>query len=159
MRHLLFILSERPSLPERLGLLMLLVFTLLQGIGAVTGPLKLTVMNIFDLHSQLLILLGALVGVQLYVFGCMLFLRSADKPLSITDKLINMHEGSLFFLLLLLLVGLMAVVGWLVVQWVANEFAGLHHANALIVFLHFLCVPALASIGLLGVHVLRKAGR
>jgi hypothetical protein len=157
MRHLLFILSERPSLPEKLGLLMLVVFTLLQGVGAATGPLKLAVMNIFDLHSQLLLLLGALVGVQLYVFGCMLFLRSHDKPLALTRRLIGMHEGNLFFTLLALLVALCAVVLWLVLKWAGNEFAGLNEANTLIVFLHFLCVPALASLGLLGVHVLRKA--
>ena len=159
MRHLLFILSERPSLPERLGLVMLLIFTLLQGVGAATGPLKLAAMNIFDVHSQLLLLLGALVGVQLYVFGCMLMLRSNDPQLAITRRLINMHEGNLFFTLLALLLALCGVVLWLVIKWASNEFAGLHEANTLIVFLHFLCVPALASLGLLGVHVLRKAGK
>jgi hypothetical protein len=87
----------------------------------------------------------------------MLFLRSHDKPLALTRRLIGMHEGNLFFTLLALLVALCAVVLWLVLKWAGNEFAGLNEANTLIVFLHFLCVPALASLGLLGVHVLRKA--
>lgn len=159
MRHLLFILSERPGLPEVLGLVMVMAASVLQGVGAFTGPLNLGGMNIFDLHSQLLLLLMALIGVQLYLFGCMLFLRSQDEPLWLTRRLIHMHEANLFFLLLFLLLAMSGVVLWLVVQWAGNHFSGLNHANALIVFLHFLCVPALASLGLLGVHVLRKAKR
>lgn len=159
MRHLLFILSERPGVPEVLGLLMAILASVLQGIGALTGPTKLIGMNIFDMHSQLLLLLTALLGVQLYLFGCMLFLRSNDVPLGVTRWLINMHEGTLFFLLLSLLLALVAVIFWLVVLWIGNHFAGLNHANSLIVFLHFLCAPALGTLGLLGVHVLRKARR
>jgi len=159
MRHLLFILSERPALPEVAGLTMVVAASLLQGVGAFTGPVNLGGMNIFDLHSQLLLLLTALIGVQMYLLGCMLFLRSQDRPLAFTRRLIHMHEANLFFLLLALLMALSGVVLWLVVQWAANRFAGLNHANALIVFLHFLCVPAMASLGLLGVHVLRKAKR
>lgn len=159
MRHLLFILSERPNVPEVLGLLMAILASLLQAVGAFSGPTKLLGMNIFDMHSQLLLLLTALMGVQLYLFGCMLFLRSGDQSLGVTRALVNMHEGTLFFLLLALLIALMSVVGWLVMLWIGNHFAGLNHANSLIVFLHFLCVPALGTLGLLGVHVLRKARR
>ncbi len=157
MRHLLFILSERPSMPELLGLIMTIFATVLQAVGAFTGPINLVGLNIFDVHSQLLLLLTGLIGVQLYVLACMLFLRSDDARLPVTRWLIGMHEANLFFLLLSLLVAMLGVVLWLVAQWVGNHFAGLNHANALIVFLHFLCVPALASLGLLGVHVLRKA--
>jgi hypothetical protein len=70
-----------------------------------------------------------------------------------------MDEGVLFFLLLGLMAAIGAVVLWIVVQWIANNFAGLHHANTLIVFTHFLCVPALGALGLLGLHILRKAAR
>jgi hypothetical protein len=159
MRHLLFILSERPALPERAGFALLSLSTLMQFAGALSGPLNLAGMNIFDVHSQLLLLLAALVGVQMYLFSCMLFLRSEDTPLGITRSLIQLHEGTLFFTLVVLMAGLGLVVAWLVAQWISNEFAGLHHANALIIFLHFLSVPALATLGLLGVHVFRKARR
>ena len=159
MRHLLFILSERPALPERAGFALLSLSTLMQFAGALSGPLNLAGMNIFDVHSQLLLLLAALVGVQMYLFSCMLFLRSEDTPLGITRSLIQLHEGTLFFTLVVLMAGLGLVVAWLVAQWISNEFAGLHHANALIIFLHFLSVPALATLGLLGVHVFRKSRR
>lgn len=159
MRHLLFILSEHPNAAEWLGLVLVVGATLLQGLGALTGPLGIVGMNIFDLHSQVLLLLAALLGTQLYVFSCMLYLRSKDAPLAITRRLIEMNEGVLFFLLLGLMFAIGGVVLWIVIQWIANNFAGLHHANSLIVFTHFLCVPALGALGLLGLHILRKAAR
>jgi glycosyltransferase involved in cell wall biosynthesis len=157
MRHLLFILSERPRLFEVVGLAMLILATLLQAVASVVGPIGVGSFHIFDVHSQVLLMLGAMMGAQLYLFSCMLYLRSSDPPLGITRKLIEMEEGILFFLLLGLLVGIGAVVSWIMVQWALNRFSGLHHANELIVWVHFLAVPALSAIGLLGLHVLRKA--
>lgn len=157
MRHLLFILSECPRLFEVAGLTLLIIATLLQGVAAVTGPVAIGVMHIFNIHSQVLIMLAALLGAQLYLFSCMLYLRSNDPPLKLTRWLIGMNEGFLFFLLLGLLVAIGVVIAWITVQWALNRFSGLHHANELIVWVHFLAVPALAMMGLLGLHVLRKA--
>ena len=139
MRHLLFILSERPRLFEAKGLMLVIVASLLQAIAAVTGPVSIGGLHIFDIHSQTLLLLGAIIGAQLYLFSCMLYLQSKDEPLKLTQRLIKMDEGSLFFLLLSLLVGFGGVVLWIVV-WA-----------------HFLCVPVLGALGLLGVHVMRTA--
>ena len=159
MRHLLFILSERPRLFEAKGLALVLVASLLQAIAAVTGPVAVGGFHIFDIHSQTLLLLVATIGMQLYLFGCMLYLQSKDEPLKVTRQLIQMDEGSLFFLLLSLLVTLGGVVLWIVAQWAMHRFSGLNHANELIVWAHFLCVPVLGALGLLGVHVMRKARR
>lgn len=157
MRHLLFILSERPRLFEAKGLTMVIVASILQAIAAVTGPVSVEGIHIFDIHSQTLLLLAAIVGAQLYLFGCMLFLQSKDEPFRLTQRLIQMNEGTLFFVLLSLLVGFGAVVLWIVAQWALHRFSGLNHANELIVWAHFLCVPVIGALGLLGVHVLRKA--
>ncbi|MDB6138305.1 MAG: hypothetical protein JWO94_1377 [Verrucomicrobiaceae bacterium] len=157
MRHLLFILSERPRLFEAKGLLLVIVASVLQAIAAVTGPVSLGGIHIFDIHSQTLLLLAAIIGAQLYLFGCMLFLQSKDEPLQITQRLIQMNEGTLFFLLLSLLVGFGGVVLWIVAQWVLHRFSGLNRANELIVWAHFLCVPVIGALGLLSVHVMRKA--
>ncbi len=158
MRHLLFILSERPRLFEAKGLLLVILASLLQGIAAITGPVSVGgVIHIFDIHSQTLLLLAAIIGAQLYLFGCVLYLQSKDEPLKLTQRLIQMDEGSLFFLLMSLLVCFGVVVLWIVAQWVLHRFSGLNHANELIVWAHFLCVPVTGALGLLGVHVLRKA--
>jgi hypothetical protein len=159
MRHLLFILSEKPSLFEKLGLLLAGLATLLQIIAWFTGPVGIGPFNIFDLHSQALLLLGGILGTQLYVFGCSLFLRTADRQMSLTRRLIDMDEGNLFFLLLAVVLACLALGGGLVITWMRSGFAGLHQANHLLASVHVLGVAATLSIGLLAVHTLKKATR
>lgn len=157
MRHLLFILSEKPSLFEKSGLLIAVVATLVQLAALLFGPTKIGPFNVFDMHSQALLLLGGILGTQLYVFGCSLFLRTNDRPLALTQRLINMNEGNLFFLLLSVILGCIAVGGGLTLAWAQSGFAGLQQTNNLLAAVHFLGVAATASIGLLSVHTLKKA--
>jgi glycosyltransferase involved in cell wall biosynthesis len=157
MRHLLFILSEKPALFEKSGLLLALASTLLQLAAFAFGPTAIGPFNVFDLHSQALLLLGGILGTQLYIFGCSLFLRSGDRPLPLTSRLIGMNEGSLFFLLLSVVLACLALGAGLALAWARSGFAGLHQSNNLLAAVHFLGVAATASIGLLSVHTLKKA--
>lgn len=159
MRHLLFILAEKPSLFEKLGLLLAGVSTLLQTIAWITGPVGIGPFHIFDLHSQALLLLGGILGTQLYVFGCSLFLRTVDRQMGMTQRFIDMDEGNLFFLLLAVVLACLALGGGLVITWMRSGFAGLHQANHLLASVHLLGVAATLSIGLLAVHTLKKATR
>lgn len=156
MRHLLFILSERPRLFELIGLVLILSATLLQAIAAYTGPIKLGSFNIFDVHSQVLLMLCALTGTQFYMLSAAMFLQKSEVPRAITRKLIEMDEGSLFFILTGILFAIGLVIAWIVVQWALANFTGLGYANTLIVWMHFLAVPLTITFGLLGVHILRK---
>ncbi len=156
MRHLLFILSERPRMFELVGLLLIVVATLLQGIAGVTGPINLAGLNIFGIHSQVLLLLSAVMGTQIYMLSAAMFLQKSEEPRAVTRRLIEMNEGSLFFLLVALLGGISLVIGWLVLQWIRANFAGLDYAHTLVVWLHFLAVPSMIAFGMLGVHILRK---
>lgn len=156
MRHLLFILSERPRMFELGGLLLIILATVLQGIAGMTGIVNVAGLSIFGVHSQVLLLLAALVGTQIYMLSAAMFLQKSEQPRAITHKLIEMNEGSLFFLLVTLLGSISLVIGWLVLQWARSNFAGLDYANTLIVWLHFLAVPSMITFGMLGVHILRK---
>ena len=156
MRHLLFILSERPRMFELGGLLLIIFATVLQGIAGMTGIVNVAGLSIFGVHSQVLLLLAALVGTQIYMLSAAMFLQKSEHPRAITHKLIEMNEGSLFFLLVTLLGSISLVIGWLVLQWARSNFAGLDYANTLIVWLHFLAVPSMITFGMLGVHILRK---
>ncbi|MDZ4290065.1 MAG: glycosyltransferase [Prosthecobacter sp.] len=156
MRHLLFILSERPRLFELIGLVLICAATVLQGIAAATGPIKLGGLNIFDVHSQVLLMLCALTGTQIYMLAAAMFLQKSEVPRGITRRLIEMDEGSLFFILTSLLAGIGLVIAWIVVQWAVANFTGLNYANSLIVWMHFLAVPLTITFGMLGVHILRK---
>ena len=156
MRHLLFILSERPRLFELLGLFLIVTATVLQGIALVTGPINIGLLHIFNVHSQVLLMLAALTGTQIYMLAASMFLQKSETPRAITRRLIEMDEGSLFFMLTALLGALGIVIGWIVLQWARANFAGLDYANTLIVWLHFIAVPLTITFGLLGVHILRK---
>jgi hypothetical protein len=157
MRHLLFILSEKPALFEWLGLLVLLPATLLQLLAAFTGPVAVGPFHIFDLHSQALLLLAGIVGTQTYVFGCSLHLRAGDHPLPLTRKLIHLDEGTLFFMLLGVLAACGLTVLGLLAVWAGRGFAGLEQTNSLLVVVHLLGVLAMSGVGLLSIHTLKKA--
>lgn len=156
MRHLLFILSERPQFFETVGLLLLVVSSLLQAATLVFGPIKIGIFNVFDLHSQGLFLLGGLTGGQLYVFSCVLFLRGNEKSTSLTRKILTLEEDSLFFLLLGLLALEFLCVAGIVVRWGMVHFGGLDLTSVLFPLVHFLSVPGLWAIGLLAIHVFKK---
>lgn len=157
MRNVLFIFSERPQVFEFLGLFLLLAATVLQLAAAVTGPVALGPFNIFDLHSQALFLLAALTGTQIYLFSCFLYLKGAEKCTRLTRRLIGMDEGFLFFLLLVIFSGEILVVGLIVLQWILRDFSNLNLINTLLILIHFLSVPSLLAIGLLGIHVFKKS--
>ena len=157
MRHLLFILSEKPFLFEALGLLSMLPALVLQIAAWLTGPTRFLGMNVFDLHTQAVLLLIGIIGVQFYVFGCSLYLSSGDRPLGITRWLIRLDEGVLFFLLLAVLAASVLSVVALFVAWAAGGYGGIHQANTLILEVHLLGTVGMAAFGLLSVHTLKKA--
>ncbi len=156
MRHLLCILSERPRLFEKAGLALTAVSTSLQMAAAWVGPIEILQLNVFDLHSKLLFLLGALTGTQLYLFSCMLFLQKAELPGKFTSGLMNLRESSLLLILLVVGVveagGVAAIVG----HWIYQQFQNLDWADPLLLMVHLLSVPSIWAIGLLGFHIFRK---
>jgi glycosyltransferase involved in cell wall biosynthesis len=157
MRHLLFILSEKPALFEIVGLVTMIPALILQFVAWCFGPIKIGGMGIFDLHSQSILLMAGLVGVQLYVFGCSLYLSSGDRPMRITAKLIQLNEGTLFFLLLGVLFASACMVTVLFAVWAASGYQGIHQANTLLFLVHILGTAGMAGVGLLSVHTLKKA--
>jgi len=158
MRHLLFILSERPRLFEVSGIILVALSTALQILAIIIGPTDIAGLNIFDMHSKALLLLAGITGMQLYVFSCILFLREREKPTALTAGLIGIDEAPLFFLLLSILVLEFLLVGGVVLNWFLNNFANLDLANVLIGAIHLLGMPLMLAIALLGVHVFKRSG-
>lgn len=158
MRHLLFIFSEKPRLFELTGAIALLASTLMQMAAFITGPVSVMgKFHIFDVHSQAILLLAGILGTQLFLFSCMLYLQSDDKALNLTRKLINLDEGILFFLLLSLMSVMGLVVVFVALKWSMQGFSNLNLANDLLFWVHTLAVGILSAFGLLGLHVLKKA--
>ena len=158
MRHLLFIFSEKPGLFEMLGFTVLLLATILQITAFITGPISVAgIFHIFDMHTQALLLLSGIFGAQFYLFGCMLFLQSKDKPMSLTQRLIYLDEGVLFFTLLTTVVGCLGLAVYIGAQWSLSGFSNLNLAHNLLFWCHILALFITFSVGLLGLHVLKKA--
>ena len=158
MRHLLFILAEKPRLFELTGLVLLSVTSVLQVCALALGPTIIGPLHVFDVHSQALLLMVAALGAQLYTFSAVMYLRSGDAPLNVTRRLINMDEGVLFALLAGLVGGMGLVMAGLIVVWASSHFQGLHSARELLGIVHFLSIGLAGSLGLLGLHVLKKGG-
>jgi len=156
MRHLLFIFAERPQLFEWLGLAILGVSSILQVCALALGPTEVLGLNVFDIHSQALLLLAAMTGTQLYLFSCVLYLRGNERSTALTRKLIGLDEGVLFFLLLALFASVFLVVAGIVVIWMRAGYGGLDLSHSLLSIVHFLSVPGMLAIALLGIHVFKK---
>lgn len=156
MRHLLFILSERPQVFEWSGLMVAVAATMLQLAALMIGPTNVLGLNIFDVHSQALLLLAGLVGMQFYVYACMCYLHSEDTPTGWTRRLIHMDEGVLFFLLMGVMLAMMLVIAGVVLIWASASFGGINIVHVLLAVVHFLSVPLLLCLGLLGLHTLKR---
>ncbi|MFP6873999.1 MAG: glycosyltransferase family 2 protein [Verrucomicrobiales bacterium] len=156
MRHLLFILSERPELFELVGIILAVVASVLQLAAYWIGPANLLGLNIFDLHSKILLLLAGLAGTQFYVFSCVLYLRGGRTLMKCTKRLINLDEGILFFWLLVTFGIQAAVIAGIFMMWIWSGFEGLDLVDALMLAGHLLSQLSVLAIGLLGIHVLKK---
>lgn len=158
MRHLLFIFSEKPKLFEIFGFLSLVSTTLLQFVAIVVGPVGVAgVFHVFDMHSQSLLLLGSILGTQFYLFSCMLYLQSKDQPLALTQKIIHLNEGVLFFTLLAATIGCVVLTAYIGISWSMSGFGNLNLVRDLLFSTHMLGLCVTFSVGLLSLHVLKKA--
>ncbi|OGV63266.1 MAG: hypothetical protein A3K19_12895 [Lentisphaerae bacterium RIFOXYB12_FULL_65_16] len=159
MRHLLFILSERPELFEWTGLALLVATSLLQVLAFAVGPTRIGCLNVFDYHSQALLIPLGCAGIQLYLFSCYLFLSGTDHSTALTRNLLRLNEAWL----LLLLLGLCSVEGlgllWILWKWTQSHFANIDLIRAVLFVTHFLCVLGFLSVGLLGIHVFKNRYR
>lgn len=160
MRHLLFIFSEKPKLFEMAGIAIVLCATALQLTAFITGPVSIAnVFHVFDMHSQLLLLLAAILGAQLYLFACMLYIQGGDNPVRLTQKLIHLDEGVLFFTLITTLAACSGLGAYIVLKWSLAGFSNLNLARNLLTASHLLAISVTFSAGLLGLHILKKAQR
>lgn len=159
MRHLMFILAERPALFERFGLVVCLFGSLLQMGATWHGPLEVGVFDIFGLHTQLLALLSATLGSQLYFMGVLLYDRSSDQPSTFTRTLLKLSEDKLFFSLLGACgLGVLVMVAVIIVWW-QGHFSGISAERELMGAVHLTVLLGCFSLGLFGAHINKVWGR
>jgi len=156
MRHLLFILSEKPQLFEFLGLLGASLSLILQTAAVFLGQIEIGRATIFGLHTQILLLLLGIMGTQTFHFGAMCYVNSSERPKGIAASIIQMDEGRLFFLLLILMLLVMVLVGGAFAIWSFADFHNIYFANVLVGLVHLIAMLVSLAMGMLGVHVIKR---
>jgi hypothetical protein len=111
---------------------------------------------IMDIHTRVLMLSLSLIGAQIYLFSIMLFLSSEDLPSRISQRLIHLDESWLFVASLIVFGSFAAFILFLFYAWYGAGFSNLHFRNTLAVVMHFLLLPFSLTVGLLGVHILKR---
>lgn len=158
MRHLMTILAGKPELFERAGLYCVIMGSLLQILALFLGPVVVGPVEVFDVHSRLLVFVAGLLGAQLYGVSFLLYAREDTPPLyRMTRWLIGLGAEVLLLVLSLLGVVLFAGIGGVFVMWMLKGFHGIDHANVLIVFLHFTCLPGVLAFALAAYHLSQHA--
>ena len=157
MRHLLFILSEKPKIMEVPGFALIILTSIFQIVALLSGPSKIMETNVFDYHTHALLLMAGIIGAQLYLLSCFIYLAGVDSPLQITRKILEMDEAFLFFLLTSVMTASFLAVLFIVFVWASRNFGNLSVINPFLVMLHFISISGFLSIGLLGIHIFKKA--
>ena len=75
----------------------------------------------------------------------------------LTKSIINLDEGVLFFWLLVAIGVQAIVIGGIFVLWIWSGFKGLDLIDGLMLAVHLLSTLSVLAIGLLGIHVLKRA--
>lgn len=157
MRHLLYIFSERPQLFEWLGLILVVLATTLQVAAYAVGLIRVLGFNVFDYHTQAMLIPIACSGTQLYVFSCFLYVSNPEERASLlTRSLMALDEAHVLLLLLVMAVVEAAGFGVVFVQWMRADFAFLDMIRFILFLTHWLCVIGFSGTGLLGLHVFMK---
>ena len=159
MRHLLFILSERPELFEWVGGFLIVMSTILQTLAFAVGPVKVGAATVLSFHTQAMLLPLACTGVQLYLVSCFLFFADQSGATLVTKKLIRVGEAELFFGLLLLLCLQVAAFGFVLWSWSQvgyGQLLGPELIQLILFLVHLMALIGFFGVGLLGLHVYRK---
>lgn len=156
MRHLLFILSEKPSFFERFGFNLCLLVTILQIIAYIKGPSLILGAAVFDTHTKIILLALAGIGMQSYLFAFHLQVASEEHGSWVARWIINLDESKVFLWLLMMLLGEGIGLLSLVLFWGRRGFAELHVYNTLILLTHLLLLGGYMLFGVLGIHILKK---
>ena len=156
MRHLLFILSEKPQLFEYAGILILIASIFLQLLLYLIGPLKLFNLNIFDYHSQALLIPIGCFGTQLYLMSCYLFMSSNEKPTYLTKNILELKEVNLLLILIFLIFIKTFGLGIIFWEWSISNYANLNMIRIILLVIHYLCIIGFLTFGLLGIHLFKS---
>ncbi len=157
MRHLLFILSECPKLFEVSGILFSIASSLLFLFATLFAPVQIGKISFLNYHSQMILIIIATLGIQVWVFSLLLYLlKDKDKPYKISQKLIDIKEEKLLLIIFLIFLTIACGIIYIFNTWAKTSFEDIDMLYSLLKYIFIVSVLGSGTFGLLEIHILKK---
>ena len=155
MRHLLVILYHAPKFFERWGGLAVVLTFILHVMALVMGRTKIGPVEIFDVHTSILLFGGGLLAMQCYGLGTMLYSlqpTKRSKSWKVTRWLVHLKPAETLLLVIILTFIFLIGVGVVITYWGSHGFSGLKLTSQLLFFSHVTILPLAGIIMILGIQ-------
>jgi hypothetical protein len=157
MRHLLTILARAPWLFLHGGLAIVGLSMLIATMCAFGPRLVLDRFAVFDYHTLIFAVLLGFLGTQVWGTGLLLQLRQPRRPKGPVSRLLDLHEGVLFWLLAGITMGVVSGVGFVAWSWVQHGFANIAYLKFTLFLLYIATVIGSLGMSLFYMHLLKRA--
>ena len=157
MRHLLTILARAPWLFLHGGLVIVVLSFLIATMCAF-GPRQVFArFVVFDYHTLIFAVLLGFLGAQIFGTGLLLQLRGPRLLTGLAAKLLNLHEGILFWLLAGIAASVVGGVGFVAWSWAWHGFANIAYLKFTLFLLYTATVLGSFGMSLFYAHLLKRA--
>jgi hypothetical protein len=157
MRHFLTILARAPWLFLHGGLAIVFLSAIL-ALACAFGPqLVFGTFALFDYHTLIFAMLLGFFGTQVFGTGLLLQLQRPQPPGWLAERLLNLHEGVLFWLLAGLGMSVSCGVGFVVWSWIWRNFANISYLKFTLFLAYGATVVGSLGMSLFYTHLLKRA--
>ena len=156
MRHLLLILSRAPDAFMKFGIGLLMASTLM-ALAAVVGPIRLGSIEVLSYHTILIAVLLGVIASQCIGVATILSMQETSIRNKISEVLLSIEEGRLFWLTATSVGLSLSLVLFLVARWALSRFGELGYLTLSLETIFVVTVFGSLSFQLLCVHVLKRA--
>ena len=157
MRHLLTILARAPWLFLNGGLALVVLSALIATMCAFGPRVVFGRFAVFDYHTLIFAVLLGFLGAQVFGTGLLLQLRRPRLLKGLATKLLDLHEGVLFWLLVGIAVGVVGGVGFVAWSWARHGFANIAYLKFTLSLLYTATVIGSLGMSLFYAHLLKRA--
>ena len=157
MRHLLTILARAPWLFLNSGLALVVLSVLIATMCAFGPRVVFGRFAVFDYHSLIFAVLLGFLGTQVFGMGLLLQLRGPRPRKGLATKLLDLHEGVLFWLLAGITAGVVGGGGFVAWSWAQHGFAHIAYLKFTLFLLYTATVLGSFGMSLFYAHLLKRA--
>jgi hypothetical protein len=157
MRHFLTILARAPWLFLHSGLAIVLLSALL-ALACAFGPRWVFgTFALFDYHTLIFAMLLGFFGTQVFGTGLLLQLQQPQPLGWLAERLLNLHEGVLFWLLVGIVMSISCGAGFVVWSWIWRNFANISYLKFTLFLAYGATVVGSLGMSLFYTHLLKRA--